>query len=117
MKEFKSKQVLKLEKIGLCGIPSLWMTWEELIKDGHINYTIIEEEERISKIQKIFKIHKKWENEKYFGSKRIGTNISTIQNLPLLSEYVTFSTDILNSKQSKSKDEKIPITDLNNTTD
>ena len=32
-KDYKTKQVLKMEKVGLCGIPSLWMNKDELVKE------------------------------------------------------------------------------------
>ena len=55
-----------MDKIGLVGVPSLWMNYDELLKEKHITKSLIEEEERIGKIQHVLRIHKKWETEKYF---------------------------------------------------
>jgi hypothetical protein len=58
---------LILDKIGLCGIPSLWVQKEDLIKDKHLHNEVLHERERVDKILRILQIHKKYENEKYFG--------------------------------------------------
>ncbi len=55
------------DKIGLCGIPSLWMNKEELVREKHVSIDIYNERERLEKMLKILQIHKRYENEKYFG--------------------------------------------------
>ena len=55
------------EKIGLCGIPSLWMNKDELVKERHVSLDILQERDRLERMLKILQIHKRYENEKYFG--------------------------------------------------
>lgn len=60
-----------MEKIGLCGIPSIWISKDELLKDKHITQETLQERERLDKMLRILQIHKKYENEKYFGGQGI----------------------------------------------
>jgi hypothetical protein len=39
-----------MDKIGLVGVPSLWMNYDELLKEKHLTNYLLEEEERICKI-------------------------------------------------------------------
>jgi len=56
------------------------MSIEDLIKEQFLQRPRCEEDARMHFIYKIFKIHKRWENEKYFGSsyKRGAANLSSI---------------------------------------
>ena len=57
-----------MNRVGLCGIPSLWMTREELINNQLIPKQALDEEERIARIHKIIKTHKKWETDRYLAA-------------------------------------------------
>jgi len=67
-------QLINIESIGICGIPSLWVPKHELIRDNLIFKDMLSEKDRIERILKILQVHKKYENEKYFGAvnKRAG---------------------------------------------
>ena len=56
-----------MDKIGICGIPSLWMSKDELCSKGHLFRHQIEEQERLELILRILHSHKKYENDKYYG--------------------------------------------------
>jgi hypothetical protein len=53
--------------VGICGIPSLWVSKEELFQKQHITRDQTEEAERLTLMLKILQAHKKYENDKYFG--------------------------------------------------
>jgi hypothetical protein len=56
-----------VEKIGICGVPSLWMSRDELISKGYVYSQHIDECERLELMLRILQSHKKYENDKYFG--------------------------------------------------
>lgn len=56
-----------MDKIGICGVPSLWMSKDELLEKGHVFREHIEECERLEIMLRILQSHKKYENDKYFG--------------------------------------------------
>lgn len=56
-----------VEKIGICGIPSLWMSREELLAKGHLFREHLEENDRLELMLRILHSHKKYENDKYYG--------------------------------------------------
>ena len=43
------------------------MNKEELIKEKHVSADILQERERLERYLKVLQIHKRYENEKYFG--------------------------------------------------
>lgn len=65
--ESKISSRLDIQKIGICGIPSLWMSREDLIANGYLYTETIEEQERLELMLRILQSHKKYENDKYFG--------------------------------------------------
>lgn len=58
---------LDMDKIGICGIPSLWVSRDELIQGSHLSREQLEENERLERFLRILQCHKKYENDKYFG--------------------------------------------------
>jgi hypothetical protein len=42
-----------MDKIGICGIPSLWMTKDELVREKHISIETNNERERLDKLLRI----------------------------------------------------------------
>jgi hypothetical protein len=52
----------------VCGIPSIWMSKEQLIKEKHLTQAMLDEDTRMEDLYKILKAHKKYESDKYFGS-------------------------------------------------
>lgn len=48
-----SRPKLQMEKIGVCGVPSLWMTKEELIKEKHVTNEVIFERDRLDHMLRI----------------------------------------------------------------
>jgi hypothetical protein len=47
------KAHLNIDKIGICGIPSLWMQKDELIRGKHIPQEALVEIERLEKVLRI----------------------------------------------------------------
>lgn len=41
------KNVLNLEKIGVCGVPTLWKPFENLAREGVIPKEVLQEERRV----------------------------------------------------------------------
>jgi hypothetical protein len=65
---FKDRPMrLDIDKIGICGIPSLWVSRDELISQGHLFKDQLDEYERMERLLRILHCHKKYENDKYFG--------------------------------------------------
>lgn len=65
---FRDRPVrLDIDKIGICGVPSLWVSRDELINQGHIFREQLDEGERLERFLRILLCHKKYENDKYFG--------------------------------------------------
>ena len=58
---------LDIEKIGICGVPSLWVSRDEMIHQGHLFREQLDESERLERLLRILLCHKKYENDKYFG--------------------------------------------------
>lgn len=81
-KQFLIKQAVDINKIGLCGIPSIWLSKEQLMKQGYLQEQNLNEDKRMDQLLKILKAHRKWENEKFYGSnfKRAGSFAHAIQN-------------------------------------
>ena len=94
------------------------MSKEELLKEKHVSIDIINERERLEKMLKILQIHKRYENEKYFGGggmlKRNHNQLAVTTTLNTAGitqnpDYVGFSTDVLFQKQKGGhKEDKNP---------
>lgn len=65
---FRDRPVrLDIDKIGICGVPSLWVSRDDLISQGHLFKEQLDESERLERMLRILHCHKKYENDKYFG--------------------------------------------------
>jgi hypothetical protein len=58
---------MDIEKIGICGIPSLWVSRDELIHSNHYFKEYLDEQERLERFLRILHCHKRYEQDKYYG--------------------------------------------------
>jgi hypothetical protein len=87
---------LSIEKVGIAGIPSLWMPSQQLIRDRYISRQQILLLEKYHKICVILKCHRKWEQEKMWGKN--SHLMSLAGQTPV--EYQFFTGNRLSSKFS-----------------
>ena len=58
---------LIMNQIGICGIPSLWCSTQNLLSQKHLLREQVALLEKYHKMHSILRCHRKWENEKMFG--------------------------------------------------